>query len=126
MIVYPTTDYNSFASGDDAYLYFRDRLHAEAWTYSTPEPALMTAYRSLQELDIEVDLTDSTALQAIKDAQCEQALYESIHDLDNPQPAFFGMTGLSVKMPDPPGRYAPRALAILKPYLSAPVVTRTR
>ena len=41
----------------------------------------MTAYRSLQELDIFIDLSDTDALQAIKQAQLEQALHEIRHDL---------------------------------------------
>jgi ABC-type sugar transport system substrate-binding protein len=41
-------------------------LNAGKWDAADQTAALMTAYRSLQELDIVIDLSDSTALQAIK------------------------------------------------------------
>lgn len=81
MIVYPTSGYNSFISVNDADTYFETRLHSADWLTSDGETALMTAYRSLQELDIFIDLSDTDALQAIKQAQLEQALHEIRHDL---------------------------------------------
>ena len=129
--VYPETGYNSFISEDDADTYLESRLHASAWDAAADkEAALMTAYRSLQELDIVVDLSDATALQALATAQCEQALHEIRHDLDEPQASALSFGGLlSVKLKNDgqkPPRFSPRAIAMLRPYLKAPVISRTR
>ncbi|MBC2713594.1 MAG: hypothetical protein HGJ94_22160 [Desulfosarcina sp.] len=131
MIVYPTSGYDSFVSVNDADTYFETRLHADDWLTADGEIALMVAYRSLQELDIFIDLTDADALQAIKLAQCEQALHEIRYDLDELQAQSVSLGGLvSVKLDrsngEKPPRYSQRALAILKPYLRAPVISRIR
>ena len=57
-------------------------LNAGEWDAADQTAAFKTAYRSLNELKI--DLSDSTALQTIKDAQCEQTLPkpECINDLE--------------------------------------------
>ena len=80
MIVYPTENYVSFVSEDTADNYFEKRLHASEWGSADKEAALQTAFRSLQELDIVIDLTDSEELGAIQKAQMEQALWEIKHD----------------------------------------------
>jgi len=130
MIVYPNSGYDSFVSIEDANIYFSGRLHADEWfaAGTNQEAALMTAYRSLNELSIEIDLTDSDALEAIRAAQCEQALYELKTPLDEPHVQFLGLGGsLAVRLGDKePSRYSERAIAILKPYLNAQTVTRTR
>ena len=90
----------------------------------------MTAYRSLQELDILIDLSDSTALQAIKEAQMEQALWEIKYDTNGQGATGVSIGGLlSATFPtgeSKPARYSPRALAMLRPYLRGRTVTRTR
>ena len=131
MIVYPTANYNSFISEAYADTYFNDRLNAGRWDATTSkEAALVTAFRSLQELDIVVDLTDTDALQALKDAQCEQALHELVNDLDGQAITGLQLGGLlNVKIPaskTPPPRYSPRALNILRPYLQGRSIARTR
>lgn len=130
LIVYPDSGYNSFISEDDASTYFEGRLNASAWDTADQEAALLQSYRSLQELSIVVDLSDATALQALKNAQCEQALHEIRNDLDEPQASSVSLGGLvSVSMKnagEKPDRYSQRALAMLRPYLRAPVITRTR
>ena len=145
MIVYPNTDYDSWISEDLADVYFETRLNADTWfAAANKEAALMTAFRSLAELNLNLTLDDDgimssdvytdieaeTILAALKQAQCEQALHELIHDLDNPNIAGLSLGGLiSVKLPvnqTPPLRYSERALLILRPYIVAQTVTRTR
>jgi hypothetical protein len=130
MIVYPDTGYNSFISEEDADAYFETRLNACKWDTANKEMALMTAFRTLNELNIEIDLTEAEQLTTIQQAQCEQALHEVAHDPDSPGFSSVNLGGLlSVKLgqgQSPPDRYSKRALAILKPYLAAPTITRTR
>ena len=145
MIVYPTTDYDSWLSEADANEYFDTRLKADAWDACTQTgAALMTAFRSLAELDLNIILEDdgtisatyytdaevTTILTALKNAQCEQALHEIIKDLDSPNISGLSLGGLmSVKIPasqTPPPRYSERALAILRPYVVGKSITRTR
>jgi hypothetical protein len=130
MIVYPESGWDSFISEDDADNYFETRLNANAWWTADKEAALMTAFRSLQELDIEINLSDPVSLKAIQQAQCEQALHELTHNLDG-QP-FSGFTiggtisvSLSKGMAEP-SRYSTRTLAILKPYLKQKLISRSR
>ena len=102
----------------------------------------MTAFRSINELSFNVvfdddgilssDYSDTESemiLTALKTAQLEQALHELRHDLEQLNIKSFGLGGLlNVKMsPDKePPRYSERALAVLKPYLIARTLTRTR
>ena len=91
------------------------------------------------ENETEGDLTlssDYTAVEAAKildclqRAQAEQALHELKNDLDAQAISSVSFGGLlSVKIPadqTPPPRHSERALAILRPYLVARTVTRTR
>ena len=131
MVVYPIANYNSFISVADADTYFSDRLNAGPWDAATDqEAALVTAYRSLAELDIIIDLSDTDQLQAIKNAQCEQALWEVSRDLDSPKLDTLSLGGLlNIKLPqgkDEPARFSPRALNIIRLYLRARSVARTR
>ena len=53
LIEYPNSDYNSWIS--DADEYFESRLNADAWDALTnKEPALITAFRSLAELNLDI------------------------------------------------------------------------
>ena len=52
MIIYPTSNFESWISEDDADTYFESRLNVSAWDTANKEVALMTAFRSLQELDL--------------------------------------------------------------------------
>ena len=131
LIAYPETDYNSFVDEEAADDYFMGRINTSAWDGVTSgEAALLTAFRSLQYLNITIDPTEADQLQALKEAQCEQALHELINDTDGQPISAMTLGGLlAVKMAPgntPPGRYSKRAMQILGPYLSAPVVTRTR
>ncbi len=130
MIVYPETRYESFISEEDADAYFESRLNAAKWDTANKEAALMTAFRSLNELNIEIDLTEADQLTAIQQVQCEQALHEISHDPDSPGFNSVNLGGLlSVKLgpgQSPPDRYSKRAFAILKPYLTMNTITRTR
>lgn len=131
LTVYPDSGYNSFISHKDAFRYFRTRLNTEAWDSGDQITALLQAYRSLQELDIVVDLTNTTALQALATAQCEQAYHELRHDLEELQASSVSLGGiLSVKLKDDkrerPPRHSPRAIAILRPYLRVNTITRIR
>lgn len=66
---------NSFISEEDADTYFSSRLGAsEYWTsgMTTKEAALVTAYNQLNSLPFSFP---TTIAQAMKDAQCEQALF---------------------------------------------------
>ena len=130
MIEYPETDYNSWISEDDADSYFETRLNANQWDTANKEAALITAFNSINELDLTVHPTESDQLTALKSAQCEQALHEIINDLDSPNLSSLSLGGLlSVKIPDkqiPPPRFSKRALSILRSYLSGRSIKRTR
>lgn len=137
LTVYPTDNYNSWISEADAEEYFDTRLYAEEWDSShDQEAALLMAFRSLAELNIDLtDLDSSDAdtaaaiLAALQEAQCEQALHELKNDLQANTAQAVGLAGLiSVKFQpqDHPARYSERALAILRPYLSVHTITRTR
>lgn len=123
MIVYPAASYNSFISLDDADTYFQTRLNAEKYT-TQGDPiqtaALITAFRSINELDLTIDPTAADQIQALKDAQCEQALHELRKDLDSQNPPAYLPIDLKYMKNKELPRYAQRALAMLRPYLQAP------
>lgn len=144
MIVYPNTNYDSWISEDGADIYFETRLNAERWDVANKEAALTTAFRSIGELNLDIlfkvdktfadsytDIEKAELLKDLQDGQCEQALHELIHDLDNPPITGLSLGGLlSVKIPDknqgPPSRYSSRALSLLRPYILARFMTRIR
>lgn len=143
MIIYPNENYDSWISEDEADTYFEFRLNVGEWDAANKEAALMTAFRSLRELDLDIrfeddgtfadSYTDTEAEEILKDlqeAQCEQVLYELKNDLDCPPISNLAIGGvLSVKIPqnqNPPSRYSDRALMILRDYLKMRTVTRTR
>ena len=143
MIVYPTTNYNSWISEDDAETYFENHLNASSWDALTNyEPTMITAFRSLQELSLNIifdsdDLissaiyTDSEISEILQDlqfAQCEQMLHELDTDIYGQQINFLSLSGLTVKMPNnaKTERFSPKAMAILRPYIQALVVQRYR
>ena len=88
-------------------------MNAEKWDVANKEAALMTAFRSIRELILDIlfedgktfsdSYTESEAeaiLSDLQDAQCEQALHELVHDLDSPNISNLSMGGLlSVKIP---------------------------
>jgi len=125
LTVYPDAGYNTFVDTVDADAYFTTRLNSEAWAdASETTAALVTAFRAITELDITIDPTVAAELQALVDAQCEQAL----HELQRGEPAdfgFMGWGGLQIT-PKQQSRYSDRALAILRPYMTAPALTITR
>jgi len=130
IILYPTTDYNSFVTEEEADAFFEGRLHASAWDGADKVAALLTAYRSLNTLDVTLDLTDADQLAAVAEAQMEQALHELTVDVDAPPLSSMSLGGmLSVKLPanqQAPKRYSARAMGLLGPYMQTKVVTRTR
>lgn len=145
MIVYPDLDYDSWISEDLADLYFETRLNADSWYAAVNrEAALMTAFRSMQELDINLEFGDdgilsdsyytdsqrAEILTALQYAQCEQALYEIRNNLDAGGVESVKLGGmLSFKLNESgnqPERFSHRALAILRSHIRANVITRTR
>lgn len=130
LIKYPETDYNSFVDEAEADTYFEGRLHANVWDTTQKEAALLTAYRSLEGLNITIDPTDSAQLDLIERAQLEQALFEAARDVDAPAFSSMNLGGLlAVKMPSsqiPQPRYSPRAMALLKAFMTTSVIERTR
>ena len=130
LIIYPDENYNSWISEDDADLYFETRLNADQWDTANKEAALITAFNSINDLDLTIDPTETDQLTALKNAQCEQALHELINDLDSTGISSLSLGGLlSVKIPEskiPPPRFSKRALSILRSYLSGRSVKRTR
>jgi len=126
MIVYPLDNYDSFLSVEDADTYFVSRLGSSEYISSSiPETALVTAFRSISELDVTIDPTDAVQLQAIKDAQCEQALHELKNDLDSAGFGYLSIPGIQITQKKAP-RYSERALAILRPYMTARTVSMVR
>ena len=143
MIVYPDTNYNSWISESDAEDYFENHLTASTWdTLSDYEPVMTTAFRALQELSLSIIFADdktissavysaseiSEILQDLKFAQCEQMLHELDTDIYGQQLDFLSLSGLTVRMPkdSKPERFSPKAIAILRPYIQAPVMKRYR
>ena len=148
MTIYPDTDYDSWISWDDAEAYFQTRLHSDEWhntLLDIQEVALLTAFRSLNELDLnlvfttdkvlsEAHYTDTQIIEiltALKQAQCEQTLHEIRNDPEGQSIERVNIGGLlSVSLPDKEGkqppRYAQRAISMLRPYIRAPIVSRTR
>jgi hypothetical protein len=140
-IEYPNTGYNSYCDEDFADEFFETRSNSSEWDTAAKEISLMTAFRSLKELNFNITFNDdkvistyiyTTAeateiLQNLREAQLEQCIYELQNDLDTMQLSYLNISGLAVKMPDKqPDRFSPRALAILRPYLIAKTVTRFR
>jgi len=145
MIVYPNENYDSWISEDLADLYLETRLNADSWFASgNKEAALMTAFRSINELGINLEFDENKILSdtyytdtqradilnSLQIAQCEQTLHELKHDLDSSNISGLSLGGLlSVKLPAnqaPPPRHAERALTILRPYIRSRTVARTR
>jgi hypothetical protein len=143
-IEYPTTDYNSWINEIEADEYFESRLNAAEWNTADKEVALQTAFRSLKELDLNIQFSDdktlsdtsysdsekAVILSDLQQAQCEQALHELKYDLDSPNISRMSLGGLlSVNFPanqDQAPRYSERTLAILRPHIRTRTVTRTR
>jgi hypothetical protein len=143
MIVYPTTNYNSWISEDDAEDYFENHLNASSWdALSEYEPTMITAFRSLQELSFNIVFADDKTisssvytedeiddiLQDLQFAQCEQMLHELDNDIYGQQIDYLSLSGLTVKMPSnsKTERFSPKAMAILRNYIKSPVVQRFR
>lgn len=146
IIIYPETNYNSWLDEDEADEYFESRiLNDNKWdACAHKEAALMTAFRSLAELNLNIVLDDNKIisathyttteaadiLTALQQASCEQALHELMNDLDAPPITSMTLAGMvSAKIPDKfakPARFSQRTLAILRPYIQAKVVARTR
>jgi len=115
------------------------------WDVCTaPEAALMTAFRSLAELNLDITFDDSKIISAthytnieaadiledLQQAQCEQALHELMNDLDTPPVESLSLSGMvSAKISDKfakPSRFSERTLSILRPYIQARTISRTR
>jgi len=142
LTVYPTTDYDTWLNLTDANEYMLERLHTEAWTGTLDEDlikAMQMAFRTMQELDIDLaylDTSTATAAQtaallvALKRAQCEQALYEIENSESARDVSALGLDGLiDVKFSKGSGkvsRYSDRAVALLRDYLKGHVTNRFR
>lgn len=127
MVVYPTAGYNSFTSTAAANTFFDERLNSDEWFAPGADvtAALVTAFRSICELDVTIDLTDSVQLQAITEAQLEQALHELKNDTDGAALSYLSMADIQLKREKAP-RYSERALAILRPYMTARTISMVR
>ena len=130
IIAYPETGYNSWVTEDAADEYYDGRLNASAWDTCDTEAALLTSFQSLQELTITIDPTDSAQLEILKKAQLEQVLHLLVTDVDGPALAALSFGGMvSVKLQkdqSAPARHSNRVFALLQPYMSMNVMTRTR
>jgi len=145
VIVYPELGYESWLSEAEADAYFATRLNVDEWAATTSDlklRALQTAFRSLREFSLEIvfnadgtlaetysDEQAAAVLKALQESQCEQALHELKHDLENLAADSVSLGGLlSVKLsPDAkPERYSSRAVAMLRPLLKARAVARYR
>jgi len=145
MIVYPTDNYDSWLSEDDADSYFETRLNAEPWdSEQNREAALQTAFRSINALDLTIVLDDdkiissayytsdqiSEILTALQQAQAEQCLHELVFETEGPGISSFSLGGLlSAKLDtkkDSTPRYSERAFEYLRPWLRARTVARVR
>jgi hypothetical protein len=131
LIPYPQENFNSYASVEEAEIFFETRLNTSAFSsapFQVKEAALMTGFQSLRELDLDIDLeTDPSPLETFKHAQFEQALWELNNDTDTPTISALNLMGISIKKsPNPPPRISPRVMALLKPYISMKTITRTR
>ena len=144
MIVYPDPNYVSWISVEEAEAYFETRLRADEWATGQEETALQTAFRSLKGLDLALYLNEQgllsdafyTAAQkeeilnALKEAQCEQALHELKFDVDGQAVKSVSLGGM-LSFTLNPGeekapRYSERALMILRPWLRGRTVQRVR
>jgi hypothetical protein len=128
MIVYPSENYDSFVSEEDAEDYFLTRLNSDEWKTEVAENALMTAFQTLKTIDMVMDLSDTAQLNAIKQAQMEQAYHELVKTNTEPLESVSLGGLLSVKMDTKKqvGIYSDRALAILKPYMRTQTINRLR
>ena len=128
MIVYPTENYDSFVSEEDAEDYFLTRLNSDEWNSGVAENALMTAFQTLKTIDIVIDLSDTAQLKAMKQAQMEQAYHEITKLNTNPLESVSLGGLLSVKMDTKKEAeiYSERVLAILRPYMKTPTINRIR
>ena len=130
LIYYPDENYNTWISEYDADDFFETRLNADQQDAANKEAALITAFNSINELDLTIYPTESDQLTALKNAQCEEVLHELINNAEAGAVSTLSLQGLlSVKIPESktsPPRYSERALAILRLYIRARPVTRNR
>ena len=139
LTVYPSTNYDSWISWDDAEEYFKTRMNNDSWTDEdqvAQEVALQTAFRSLEELsldltDLDSDVSDEVAaiLKALTQAQCEQALHELTFDVDGVDVKSISLGGLlsmSVQEGEKAARFSPRALKMLANYRTIRTIARIR
>ena len=65
MIVYPTENYNSWISETEAEDYFENHLNAGSWdALNNCEPVMITAFRALQELDLNISFADDKTISS--------------------------------------------------------------
>jgi len=140
LTVYPEEGFNSWISLENAEAYLSTRLNSEAWFNlgddSDQEAALLTAFRSLSELSLDLRILESSdtsgkadALRALSQAQCEQALHELTRNLDAQQALAASLGGLlSVRFQEQKksDRYSQRALLFLRPWRSLRFIKRMR
>jgi hypothetical protein len=128
MIVYPTENYDSFVSEEDAEDFFLTRLNSDEWKTEVAENALMTAFQTLKTIDMVIDLSDMAQLKTIKQAQMEQAYHELIKLNTEPleSVSLGGMLSVKMNTKKQAGIYSERALAILKAYMRTQTINRLR
>lgn len=140
IIEYPTDNYNSWATHEEADTYFEGRLNSSDWISASEEDqiaAMLTAFRSVAELNITLtDLEDDdqdvvdALLDRLQEAQFEQALWELQGEAEGIDVSQVGLGGLLQvcfqKDQAKPERFSPRAMAVLRPYLYVNTITRIR
>jgi hypothetical protein len=145
LITYPDAGFNTWIDEDEAEAHFTDRLHTDDWLSAdaaTQAAALLMAFRSLNELEFNLwwkldktladrysDAQKAEFLAALKQAQCEEALFLLRYDTEGVGIQAVSLGGvLSVKL-DPgqnPPRHSQRAMDILWPILKSRSVARFR
>ena len=95
----------------------------------TPVPPLRELTINLADLESTDAAVKAALLNALKQAQCEQALHELSRDLDGQRASAVSIGGLlSANFPEKvkTDRFSERTLAMLRPYVTLPSVRRFR
>ena len=61
-IEYPNTGYNSYCSEDFSDEFYETRSNSSEWDVAAKETALITSFRSLRELDLNITFDDSKVI----------------------------------------------------------------
>jgi hypothetical protein len=145
LIAYPDAGFNTWIDQAGAEAHFEDRLHTDDWLAAdaaTQAAALLMAFRSLNELDFDLqwkadktladaytDAQKAEILAALKQAQCEEALHLLRYDTEGvgvQSVSLGGMLSFKLDPGENPPRHSQRAMDILRPILKSRSVARFR